>query len=629
MTTDDHQHIDLPADGRTISINSDSITSVSVTSDSVEPDDLAVSPDPREPARANIRRLLRGSAVKLRRGAGPWSLVSLLAAAVLTPLAGPSVGLSSQYGELIGGLSGNFLPDTMAWAAARTRGQGGDQEWQEALADALAERLNGSSPRATGLQADVMRLLEAVGALDVISREITESKPELPRLALDSRSTLGVGYPNQGRIRLWNSRTGASRPSPDLSTEMGFFSAMAFAPAVGNDLSYLYVVNGTDAHPLQPRRLLWLPTVTLASADTDSNATTFSIAASADGSLLAMATNTPGTPMYRFPRTWQIPSLNPLGSLAVAPDGDSLVVSDDQGGLLRLGNADERPVHLSGSGTTLHHIAYAPDGSLAAVDDEGNLTLFDPDERGSATLKGDSEIRSDDLVYARGGELLIADAEPRRITSLDATSRILIWDVATRTRINSIKYRPTALALEASPDGDLLAVTESRSSDENSRLLIYRTADLPHSDRPALAVDAGDVGFVRARFSPDAHQVAVATTGAVRLYDTTDGSLLSSVGDHPGAVRDLAFSPDGRTIATATATDSTLRLWNLADSSLVADLTGHTDQVNRIRFAPDGQTLYSVSLDGRLGRWILDPDAILDRICSDLGPTVGSKLDEC
>ena len=61
---------------------------------------------------------------------------------------------------------------------------------------------------------------------------------------------------------------------------------------------------------------------------------------------------------------------------------------------------------------------------------------------------------------------------------------------------------------------------------------------------------------------------------------------------HTARVRALAFSPDGKTLASA-GDDRVIRLWNVeTGSELRAPLSGHTDTVFALVFAPDGKTLY-------------------------------------
>ncbi|MGH3867938.1 MAG: WD40 repeat domain-containing protein, partial [Pseudonocardiaceae bacterium] len=98
----------------------------------------------------------------------------------------------------------------------------------------------------------------------------------------------------------------------------------------------------------------------------------------------------------------------------------------------------------------------------------------------------------------------------------------------------------------------------------------------------------------------------------VRLWDLGDRDRPHPLGPpltgHTNAVRGVAFSPDGRTLATISA-DQTVRLWDLGDRDrphpLGAPLTGHTGPVVGVAFAPDGHTLATASADHTVRLWDL------------------------
>jgi hypothetical protein len=82
--------------------------------------------------------------------------------------------------------------------------------------------------------------------------------------------------------------------------------------------------------------------------------------------------------------------------------------------------------------------------------------------------------------------------------------------------------------------------------------------------------------------------------------------------DAHSTVHSVAFSPDGRTLAsgsnasnrTNTRTpDSTVELWDVASGRLLRTLTGHIDRVSSVAFSPDGRTLASGGNDKSIKLW--------------------------
>ncbi|RYP66889.1 hypothetical protein DL771_007546 [Monosporascus sp. 5C6A] len=104
-------------------------------------------------------------------------------------------------------------------------------------------------------------------------------------------------------------------------------------------------------------------------------------------------------------------------------------------------------------------------------------------------------------------------------------------------------------------------------------------------------------------FSPDGRRLASASVDkTVQLWDAASGAHRQTLEGHGDEVNAVAFSPDGKTLASA-SDDKTVRLWDAASGAHRQTLEGHGSLVRAVAFSPDGRSLASASNDKTVRLW--------------------------
>src|SRR5579863_607065 len=127
-------------------------------------------------------------------------------------------------------------------------------------------------------------------------------------------------------------------------------------------------------------------------------------------------------------------------------------------------------------------------------------------------------------------------------------------------------------------------------------------------------IGPGTHGYLfSAALSPDDKLLAVGTYRAltplydhrIHLIDLDKGKIIRSLKGHVYTIYDLAFSPDGERLASASH-DATLRIWDVKTGKTLQILKGHTEPVHGVAWKPDGKQVVSGSLDKTARIWNLD-----------------------
>jgi WD40 repeat protein len=230
---------------------------------------------------------------------------------------------------------------------------------------------------------------------------------------------------------------------------------------------------------------------------------------------------------------------------------------------------------------------WAPDASAsrqAAFSRDGRL-LATSSASGRITVRETQGWRIvAELVHPVGATAAFFSNDGAMLYSSGYDGVIRVWELATRREIKRLDgARGTIWSMDISPDGSRLAAAgEDR---------IVRIWPLDRGGPPRqLAGHRLNVWEVR--FSPDGGQVASASFDeTARIWDARSGAPVRILAGHTEAVVGLAYSPDGRLIATA-SDDSTIRLWRAADGRNLR-VIDNGNHVYQLAFSPDGRWLAS------------------------------------
>ena len=301
---------------------------------------------------------------------------------------------------------------------------------------------------------------------------------------------------------------------------------------------------------------------------------------------------------------------------------------------------DETNVGFPFQGGNVRAIVFSPDGAVVAVAASRHVQLWDVRSRSLiATLP--SRARS--VAFVKGA--LVAGG----------SRSVLVWNGTTFSRITELRQSgPVAI----SSDGSKIATGSRRGITMWDTSNWRQLAELDRATHPVA-------------FSPDGSKVVTGSREGIAIWDATNGELvrilensggvlsfstsrgsalamspdgrfvvaprnrmsekgvfvlgiwdaetgaeeptmpeISQQVQHTGVISGLAFSPDGKTLATG-SWDHSIRLWDFETRKHLRTIRGQSHEVWAIAFSPDGQTIASGGKDGSLNLW---PSKRSDRV---------------
>jgi WD40 repeat protein len=253
--------------------------------------------------------------------------------------------------------------------------------------------------------------------------------------------------------------------------------------------------------------------------------------------------------------------------------------------------------HGHGKPEIVSSVAFQPNGDLlASVSRDNTVRLWDVNT-GREVHRFDAPVGhwvDTRVAFSPDGSLLATG---------DNANRVRIWDVNTRTEYAVLEHHQHIIRdLAFSPDGRFLA-TGGADIDCAIRIWDVKNKRLAHHLKPTKKGEDGHSDVIYAlAYSPDGKTLASGSVdGSVRLWDTTNWGESVSL-KHAANVYGLAFTPDGTRLA-AGCSDKSIRLWHVETRHELAELHGHDDYVHSVAFTPDGRRLVSGSGDNTIRIW--------------------------
>ncbi|MEV6908040.1 hypothetical protein [Amycolatopsis sp. NPDC051071] len=260
--------------------------------------------------------------------------------------------------------------------------------------------------------------------------------------------------------------------------------------------------------------------------------------------------------------------------------------------LLSLASRRSYQAQLPMSNGMITGVPVSPDGRLVAVVGEpGRITLWDlPSRRSIGDLRGQFGLVTSATFSPDG----------RRLATATSAGELLLWDVHGRSLLSTDSdpdgYSVTGLAF--SPEGRWLVA----SSATRARASAVRMWDTTRAT-PVTTLTTGDGHIAGVAVSPDGGLIAsTGSDGAVTLWDLPTKQRRAVLPGPGNWLNKVVFSPDGRLIATG-GQDKVLRLWDVRTHRVEAELHAHEAEIGNLQFTEDGARLYSLDTNGTLVGW--------------------------
>ena len=279
-------------------------------------------------------------------------------------------------------------------------------------------------------------------------------------------------------------------------------------------------------------------------------------------------------------------------AVALSPDGKTLAGTIGKTIQLWETATGKETCTLAGHSLDVRSVAFAPNGkTLASGGFDKEIHLWN-----TATGK---EIRTWS-GHQQPVQCVAFSPDGGALASTDDEETVRLWEVASGKLTKELRHPSEVESVAFSPDGKTLAsvgglTTRLWDVGQGKEIRKWTRATLGPGDTPPAVHSVA--------FSPDGKMLAAGIGNFIRVWEVASRKEVATLRGHEGLVviNALAFSPDSKTLASGSGASSSmdtgeeqcLRLWDVATGKEVCGWGGHPVCVHSLAFSPDGKILAS------------------------------------
>jgi len=279
-----------------------------------------------------------------------------------------------------------------------------------------------------------------------------------------------------------------------------------------------------------------------------------------------------------------------IRSVAVSPDGERIIVGNFSSKITEWDAATGEEVRtFSLPDQEVSIVKYSPDGKRIALGcKEGMIKILD-----AATGEGTIATAGRPGLYNSMIMSLAFSPDSKRIVSGSMDHTVRIWDAATGDELTALVGHGWKISSVAfSPDGERIV-----SASNNGKIKIWN-ADTD-TDKEGTILEGHEAPVRDIVFSPDGKQLVSASYDkTIKLWDVSEVNETRTLRGHEGPIWGVAISHNGKCIASGSS-DKTVRIWDASTGDELMTL-GQNGNVLEVAFSPDGKRIASAGEDVRI-----------------------------